>query len=322
MVWFQSTVMLVSVFLLTPFQKSDQEIRYLFAGMEQERAKLWSGSYEVEGVDPRWGPIKAIVLFENEKLRISKEIGSGTKKWVTHACDNGIVIGVWTTLQQNCHINRSNEKERETLYYWNPKTAGLAMFNEPDYRKELSNRLKGWLPISTVTTAGALRTIFCASANEFQDTPVQLTINCENGFTPIRNWAEIRFKANSAKPGRVELNYDVTAKWNKLDDVWVPVHHRDVNGANAVNAEYRLKWNWVNRKVDDKEFTVEALNVPAGYKIIDFRNSTPENPAGEQILASALTAEPSMTKYLLWYAGAVMVALAIIWYWLRKPRAA
>jgi hypothetical protein len=313
-----SVFLLITAMSLLAFAGDDKEIRYLFAGMQQERAKLRSGSYEIESVDRQDGPIKTTVIFKDDKYRLCREFAKNLKKPPVKACDNGVTIAYWDPAEKSCELWKAGAKERESLKLWDPHSAGLVLMNEPDYQKALINRLNAWVKNFTVTADGTTRTVIFTRPYEARDVRLYLTVDVDNGFTPTRYFADAVIKPTPNSPEGIESYYDATCTWEQHDQVWVPVHHRQTNPGGVVSDEHRLKWHWVNKPVDEKEFNVDALEVPATAKMIDFRNITPTKMYGEELRPATLSPETSALSKLLYAAGLLIIVMLVVWYWFRK----
>jgi hypothetical protein len=205
---------------------------------------------------------------------------------------------------------------------WDPRLAGLVLDSkDTDYQKALNGRLEAWRNASTIERKGALWTVTFTRPHEWQIGRLSITVDTEHGFTPVFYRGDSLYKPNSRFPGKVEVDYEATAEWKQIDGVWVPIHHRHVRGGDGkVVREYKISWDWVNKDIDDKEFTIDALNVPDDVPKIHF------DDRGQEIRkdASLPPAKPIRRQGRAWlkwvgYAlGFALIALALLKYRLRK----
>ena len=114
------------------------------------------------------------------------------------------------------------------------------MINQPDYKKVIATLRDAWVKVAPqikVTKEGGIRIMEWTTPHEFTDSLLIFKINCDHGFTPVQFTSDSVFKSNSKFPGKVESDTAVTAKWEKVDDVWVPVHHRLTGGRLGLGTE-------------------------------------------------------------------------------------
>lgn len=299
-------------------QSNEKDIEFVFAGMQQERAKLLSGSYEVESTTREAGRTKSSVVFHGARLRMKRQYLDDKNRPPLSACDNGHTIAYWDPRERDCDLVKSTTKERDTLRHWDPRSAGLVLFNEPDYKKALSDRLQTWKQNFTSQTAGSLRTIgFNRAQSPLLTARLYLTVDVDRGFTPVRYYAESQHMARGEAPEKIEMNYEAIANWEQLDGIWVPVHHRRINTGGTNVEEHRLKWDWVNRPVNESEFNVEALGVPKTAKIIDFRNITKDRAYGVEVGQATLPADVQSANRIPYYVAAVLVIGIAVFAWIR-----
>jgi hypothetical protein len=265
----------------------EEEMHYLFAGMLQERSKLKSWSCTITGMDPENLSFDMKLLSNGKSVRFSrtkhipahdgktyqsvsgkaqksgKTIHQPNKDEIVHACDNGQELVAWNVSDDRCSILKSTQSGRQGLWLWDPRTAGLVIDPEDtDYQKALNRRLEAWRVSAKVEHKGALRTVTFTKPYEWQDVRLILTIDTEHGFTPVFYRGDTLYKPHSKFPGKIEVYYEVTAKWEQVNGVWVPNHHRHIKGDGTVVREYTVSWDWINKDIDDKEFTIDALGVP------------------------------------------------------------
>src|ERR1019366_2035998 len=283
-------------FAAAPVMASEEEeMRYLFAGMLQERAKLKSWSCAIAGQDPENGSFEMNLLSNGESVRFTRtqhlpafngkasrgvdekgklnEVGDvlhlPPRDDVSHVCDNRQTTAAWYESNDKCTISKSTPSKREIMHLWDPRTAGLRLDpHEPDYREAINNRLKFWQAMAKVERKGELWTVTATKSFEFQDGRLSLTIDTEHGFTPTDYRAEMFWKSNSKFPGKTDVQYVVTTEWKQLDGVWVPIRHREARADGTVVREYNVSWDWINKEIDDKEFTVYALGLPGNVEQI------------------------------------------------------
>lgn len=330
--------------------EEEREMRYLFAGMLQERSKLKSWSCAITGVDRenksfemnflsngesfRFTRTRHLPAFDGKAIRgvdkegkfikTDKNIHLPARDEVVHACDNTKMIVSWNASNRQCAISRSTSANRQLFHLWDPRMACLILdHGETDYRKAFNDRLKYWSVDFKIEHKGALWTVTSTKSYGFQDIRLSLTVDTEHGFTPVLYRGDTLYKANSRFPGKTEVYYEATAKWEQLDGVWVPVHHRHVKGDGTVVREYKISWDWINKDIDDKEFTLEALGVPDDVPKIYFdekgrgiRKSVPPLSFGEDRAIRRRT-----NPWIRWggYSlGFFLIALALLRYRLRK----
>src|SRR5262249_16743685 len=147
-------------------------------------------------------------------------------------CDNRKVTVLWDESQNECSIGKSTPEVRCQMFLWDPRTAGLVLdrdLKERDYIEEYDLRRRVWGPTATLTRNGALCTVTFVKVDEISDARLSVTFDTEHGFTPVLYSGESLYKANSKFPGKTELHYKATAKWERVNGVWLPTHHREEN---------------------------------------------------------------------------------------------
>ena len=328
--------------------EEDQEMRYLFAGMLQERGKLKSWSCTITGMDPENLAFEMKLLSNREKVRFArtqhlpaydgktyqsvngkaqisgKVVHLLKRDEVVHACDNTQMTVYWNASDSRCNIYRSTHSHRQLLHLWDPRMAGLVLnHDETDYQKAINDRLKYWreVPIK-VEHKGALWTVTATKSYEWQDIRLSITVDTEHGFTPVLYRNDTLYKPNSKFPGKTEVYYETTAKWEQLDEAWVPVHHRHVKGDGTVVREYKISWDWINKDIDDKEFTLDALGVPDDVPKIYFdekgqeiRKDTPFSFGENRAIRRS---NRPWIRWGVYSLGFLLIALALLRYRLRK----
>ncbi len=324
-----------------------QEIKYLFAGMLQERERLKSWSCAIAGMDPENLSFDMKILSNGECVRFTRtqhlntsadepdrgldENGKSIKSnktiqlpnrdEVVHLCDNKQTTVAWNETANKCNIFKSSTFEHNLLHLWDPRTAGLILdYNETDFQKILSNRLANWLQASKVEHRDDLWTITFTKEHEWQFDRLSLTIDTKNGFTPVSYRGYSNYKPNSRFPGKTEVYYESTAKWQKLNGVWVPVHHRHVNGNGTVVREYNISWNWINKDVEAKEFTIDALGLPKDVQksYFDERgielNNNVSSPAPNRVASHSNV----WIRWIIYTTGFVLIVVALLRIRLRR----
>jgi hypothetical protein len=330
--------------------EGEQEMHYLFAGMLQERSKLKSWSCTVTGVDLqnrsfdmkllwsgesfRFDRTRHVPAFDGEGMRgvdkngrlikTGKVVHLPAHNDVERACDNKQMTVFWDVTNRSSNITRSTPSQRELLHIWDPRTACLILVSEPaDYRKALNDRLKFWKDSFTIERKGALWTGTFTRSEKWQDSRLSITVDTEHGFTPVSYRGDTLYKPNSRFPGKVEVCYEATAEWKQLDGVWVPIHHRHVRGDGTLEAEYKLSWDWVNKDVDDKEFTLDGLGVPADVPKIYFDDKGREIPKAASLTPqwSVDSQRTTWVRRIIVGLGLALIALALLHYRLRRKPA-
>lgn len=273
-----------------------QDMNYLFAGMLQERSKLKSWSYTITGGD-HGRSCETKLLANGDMVRFSRTthipesdflirppanvkvdplqpsianvVHMHAHDEVERVCDNKQTIVAWYLSDRKCILSKSTSSQRELLHLWDPRTACLILDRTDTYYQEaLNSRLMFWRNSSRISRKGALWTCTFTKQHEFQEGRLSIIVDTEHGFSPVRYFGDNTLKPNSKYPGKVVVDYEATAKWEQIDGVWVPTHHRYVNGDGQVVEEYKVSWDWVNKDVDDKEFTIDALDVPGDVQKI------------------------------------------------------
>ena len=239
------------------------------------------------------------------------------------ACDNKKTTVVWHVSGQECAIATSTPLQRQMLHAWDPRMAGLVIDPEDtDYREALNRRLEAWRRVSVkVEQKGALRTVTATKSYEWQDDRLSLTIDTEHGFTPIFYRGDTLYKPNSKFPGKIEVYYEATAKWQQINGVWVPIHHRHIKGDGTVVREYNVSWDWVNKDVDDKEFTIGALGVPKDVQKIYIDEKLQAILQDTSLPKEQHTRQRGNRAWIRWVGyslGFLLIAFALLRYRLRK----
>ena len=98
---------------------------------------------------------------------------------------------------------------------------------------------------------------------------ISITVDSDHGFTPVRYKGESVYK-NPAK-GKNKDYFEVTAKWDLKDGVWVPVRHEVIELSHKI-AVYDIAWENINQPVKDDEFTMSALSVSNQAHKIEMQN--------------------------------------------------
>lgn len=259
-----------------PVSANDQlEIEYLLTGLLQEREKLRSGSCEIEGSNQKFGPHRVKYLFREDSFRFTR-FAPPPEPGAFHACDNRVNIFLWDG-ESECSILRSADVERQGLSAWDPRFSGVQLpsSREQSYKNFVALARNAWTTkdvaglSATVQRSGNQRTIVVLIDHVPMTQRISLTIDVENGFTPVRYLQEEIKKKPPTPEQTVFVRSEVTSEWKRINEVWVPVRHRQTENNGQPYQDYTLTWEWVNREVDDREFALGALGVPPSVKCAD-----------------------------------------------------
>jgi hypothetical protein len=310
----------LNIFLIAASAMADEQdatqMRYLFAGMSQERAKLKSWSCSITGKDIENLAFDMKLLSNGDSVRFSRT----KNKQVEHGCANHKEVVDWFESARQCTIQTSVPLGRQLMHLWDPRTAGLRPDSpDMDYQRTLDRGLELWRDGSKVTQREAFRIITFTKPLEWQDNRLSLTIDTRHGFTPVSYRGDSVYKPNSNFPGKVEVYYEVTAKWKLMSGVWVPVLHRETLGDGSIAREYNISWDWINKDIDDREFTIDALGVPRDVKTITFNKNKELFAEGPAFIEDPRHRGSPWIRWTGYAIGLLLIAGAI-WFRFRSKR--
>ena len=250
------------------YAQKDREIETIFAGMAGERAKLKSWSYTIQGTDVEHGAFHLSLVSDRNNYRFTRTRKGTAGVETTHVLFNKTNFVQWHVERSLCFIHESTPEYLKLLRIWDPRSAGLRLdVEEANHEQALSGRLKHFLANYKIKRAGALRTVIHTSETEYQENYFIIKVDVERGYTPVHDRTESVLNAKSKFPGKTRLYFEASAKWEQRSEVWVPVEHTESLEGERFK-EYRITWNWVNKGPGEKEFTIDALGVPADVKKI------------------------------------------------------
>ncbi len=257
------------------------------------------------------GSFEMDLLSNGHSIRFVRK-HDGPKPNVVRVCDNLKTLVKWKEGDEVCFVYESTPSSREKFYLWDVRTAGVAMAGQD---KDLNETLKTRLEFWRKQTFKVVRNKGTAIVNvtipyEFGERRLVMNVDTDRGFSPTLFYADSITNEKSTAPGKVQVSTDLTAKWQQVSGVWVPVHHLErIGPEKVVIQEYHVSWKWVNKPIDDREFTIDRLGIPEMVKRV-YMEKGREVP-NKVVLSSP---EPSgMSRLIRFVAYGLAAFFALIW---------
>jgi hypothetical protein len=289
-------------------QGEKDTLKFLIAGMRQERARLNSGVCQIRGTISRkdvnkpaeefMGELQILAAFEGAQsfrfdrsqpglvsdpatkiadpkqperiLKMDRKRGTITIKYAR----NQTKVAQWFG-PEAAHISVIANTGQRYPHGWgifDVRGLGLyyqiALEREDDFQKLLEGYSK-FSPMPVIERSDPQTWIVTwGFPDDTVSAEFRLWIDVEHGFTPIRFLSRDHYHKKVPPEWRIMEESQTT--WKQMGGTWVPVHHESkVSPGYVAESSFDITWAKVNESLDPKLVTYEGFEVPSYVGIVD-----------------------------------------------------
>jgi hypothetical protein len=286
------------------------DFQFVLSGMRKERLKVRSGLCRMTGqyavrnpADPKSdieGPLTILDAFEGEKVRFDRaqpgwvvdretvrpdpsgqpgRATSDMKRGIERYkfCDNGKKSAFWSEDQPQINVMASlGDKPNHflALGYFDARGLGLYEYGSLSRQKRLNALFDEYasrkVPLEVDRSDPAIWVLRQDHHDQIMDVRVSISVDVRNGFTPFKYLIRQRNHKLNEEWYTVQ---ERTTKWEKRNDVWLPVSHNYVfspgkdDWRNEVS--FTISWEKVNEPIDPDLFDYKSFGAPDWVGVVD-----------------------------------------------------
>lgn len=285
------------------------DYQFVLSGMRNERLKVRSGLCRITGQyaarkpdDPKRdieGPLTIFFAFDGDKVRFDRaqpgwvvdrkttrphpngepgqataDMKRGVEKYKFY--DNGKKAAFWSEDEPQINVMASlGDKPNHFLGLGYFDVRGLGLYqtgiaNQKRLMAQFDAYIGRKLPFQVDRSDPATWVLWDDHHDRIMDVRVSISVDVRNGFTPVKFVVRQR---NHKLNEEWFTAQDITTRWEKRNDVWLPVSHNTFysGGKGDVRQDVSLTIGWekVNEPIDPDLFDYKSFGAPDWVGVTD-----------------------------------------------------